>query len=533
MTGKRLYLLIFFFLIVLYQKSHLQTSIDTIIPSERRIEWNPGLEVTIPVYPVQTNVKDFGASGNGVSDDTQAFKNAISATAEGNALFIPEGTYLITSTLKIKKGIVLRGEGFSKTKINFNFNDGANCISIESWDESGWTNIIDGYLKGSNTIEVENNSNLKIGGIVQILQDNDPDVYTEGRNGSWDDESVGQILKVSGISGNTITLNKALYYSYNPDMKPRIRAIDMVEYAGIENMYIERVNNNDWGSNIILTNAAYCWIKNVWSEKTLTSHVMLRRTYKSEIRENFFHDSHVFGSGGQGYGITIEAQSTDNLIENNIFERLRHSMALQMGATGNVFGYNYSKDPFFEEGNDWLMSDVAVHGQYSYQNLFEGNTIQYILVDNVWGTNGPTTFFRNRIEKDVSHYLDDSEEFAFIKIEENNPFQNIIGNELGIASTSSQEAIIIKSTNEIIHGNYNYNEGLVSWDPGINERVFPNSLYLKQRPTWFGSLPWPFLGGDVSPNTNLLPAQDRFNKGKFIPEDQKSIINAPENLNLH
>lgn len=44
------------------------------------------------------SVKDFGAVGDGVNDDTQAFKNAIQA-AKGGYVFVPIGEYRITSPL--------------------------------------------------------------------------------------------------------------------------------------------------------------------------------------------------------------------------------------------------------------------------------------------------------------------------------------------------------------------------------------------------------------------------------------------------
>src|SRR5262245_30653595 len=46
----------------------------------------------IPTVPVRTNVKDFGATGNGSTDDTAAFQRALAATSNG-ALYIPAGRY--------------------------------------------------------------------------------------------------------------------------------------------------------------------------------------------------------------------------------------------------------------------------------------------------------------------------------------------------------------------------------------------------------------------------------------------------------
>lgn len=57
------------------------------------------------------NVKNYGARGNGVVDDTAAIQAAIDDCAVGNTLHIPMGTYLISSTLNLNKGLILAGAG--------------------------------------------------------------------------------------------------------------------------------------------------------------------------------------------------------------------------------------------------------------------------------------------------------------------------------------------------------------------------------------------------------------------------------------
>src|SRR5262245_59008644 len=54
-----------------------------------------------PVQATATvNVRDFGATGNGVTDDTQAIRNAIAAAkASGQGVLFPAGTYLHTQAI--------------------------------------------------------------------------------------------------------------------------------------------------------------------------------------------------------------------------------------------------------------------------------------------------------------------------------------------------------------------------------------------------------------------------------------------------
>lgn len=47
------------------------------------------------------NVKDFGAVGDGVTDDTTAIQNAIDAIPTGGALYFPNGTYMISDIIQI------------------------------------------------------------------------------------------------------------------------------------------------------------------------------------------------------------------------------------------------------------------------------------------------------------------------------------------------------------------------------------------------------------------------------------------------
>ncbi len=60
----------------------------------------------------EENVKAHGAMGDGYSDDTEAFENAIAAAAAkgGGTVFVPAGYYCLTKTLTLPSGVALVGE---------------------------------------------------------------------------------------------------------------------------------------------------------------------------------------------------------------------------------------------------------------------------------------------------------------------------------------------------------------------------------------------------------------------------------------
>jgi len=87
------------------------------------------------------SVKDFGASGDGVADDTVAIQNAINAAKIGNVVYFPPGTYKISSVLTLYAGVTLRGASsvatafgvhtFSKTPTRiWQSGASAHCVQI-------------------------------------------------------------------------------------------------------------------------------------------------------------------------------------------------------------------------------------------------------------------------------------------------------------------------------------------------------------------------------------------------------------------
>jgi hypothetical protein len=177
-------------------------------------------------------------------------------------------------------------------------------------------------------------------------------------------------------------------------------------------------------------------------------------------------------------------------------------MMVSIGANGNVFGYNYSRET---QSNDWwgyVPPDISVHGHFPFANLFEGNVVQHISVSDYWGPAGPdNTYLRNCVQTDG------------IRVYDSSNGQQFIGNSL----YENSPIIISNSVDEIfLHGNFV--QGEIQWDPNTADHSIPNSLYLSGRPGFYGSHEWPSVGGDMGlACTN--PAFERWSSGVMIPPE--------------
>lgn len=480
----------------------------TITPTPLRsnhMGWNPGLPNGIPDIPIAANVKEFGAAGDGFTDDSPAFQRTIDSIKSG-VILIPGGDYLLRSPLEINKSIVLRGEGSDKTNLLFDFGEQEveAAIWIGIYKRGNWIKLEDGYSKESTALKVSDPSLFQVGSFAEIKQENNPTImYTRPEwNVSWAADSVGQIVRVMAVDGNWITLEEPLQYDYQENMKPMIRVVGTIVNAGVEKLHLKRLDTG--GGNLIqMKHTAFSWVREVESEYAHNSHVNVDLSYRCEIRDSYFHHAYKYdyngpdrSSGrGVGYGINLTWHTTGCLIENNIFVHLRHSILAQFGATGNVVGYNLSREAYTPEGP---LPDISIHGHYPSYNLFESNIVQEIGISDYWGPAGPgNVYFRNRVEsknifvKDASH------------------FQVIVGNELLKGLINIDPSV----TEKTVFGNLI--KGKISWDTAPQNHTLPASYYYLSKPLFYGSMTWPSLGADSPGGT--IPALERYMQGKYIP----------------
>jgi hypothetical protein len=261
--------------------------------------------------------------------------------------------------------------------------------------------------------------------------------------------------------------------------------------------------------------------------------VWMLQSLQNEIRESYFHESIAGYGRSHGYGVLVDMFSSANLVENNIFRTLDGGFMMTAGgASGNVFGYNYMEDSRFDDPW-WLTGSPSLnHAPHPMMNLWEGNIGYQATGDFIHGSSSHNTVYRSRSlgwQREETDSNNNAVSFAT-----RNTYMNVVGCVLGTAGKSDRyealpgqpysntDVVIwalgimhgVEDTNVaatlLRHGNYDYVNNDVIWDPAIAEHTLPASLYLTSKPAWFGSVPFPPIGPDVAGLTEKLPAQLRY-----------------------
>lgn len=473
------------------------------LPLSRSVDWTlAGLRDTTTNGFIEIDMQAQGVVGNGTTPNDSIVENVLlSIINSGAILNFPSGNFLFNNTINIPTNIIIRGEGAEVTSFTMDLGGTGHSFRIQGQAiNSDTTSIINFSAKDSDFIIVSDPNSFSIGDWIQIIQD-DSDLVTS----SWAVNTVGQIVKVKTISNNKIVLESPLRMDYDTIRSPYILKVIPAENVGIECLKIHRIDNTapQQSSNIFFSYAVNCWVSGIESENCTFSHIQTNRSSNLHFSKSYFHHGFEYGGGGRAYGVMLQATSNECLVENNIFEHLRHSMIVQSGANGNVFSYNYSYDPYWESIPNNSAGDLVLHGNFVYANLFEQNICQNIVIDNSHGPNGPyNTMFRNRAEG-----------YGIFFSSNNSPNQNFLGNE--IPNTSFPYSIVnytILGTGHFIHGNNN--KGTIH--PAGTSTLMDSSYAYIQKEDFIPTAQWAGIGTPNSIGSSSIPAYDRYNTGTIF-----------------
>lgn len=513
-----------------------------IIPANRRIDWTPGVTVGVPGgIPNRTTIfRTLGPTATAADINT-----AISQCPSGQVVKLNPGTYNISSTLRFgfAKGVTLRGSGMSTVIRPGSIGEIVTIGADSGW--SGGTAITAGYAKGASNLTVASTSGLAVGYMVRVDQLNDPSfVWSTGGQ----ERLINQVTRIRAIAGNVVTVWPPLYYGLTPAGQPLMKHLggSQAELCGVEDMHFD-CTGRTVGEAVWIDQAFGCWIKNVRCTLVNNYNLLVTRSLQCEIAQAYCDDSLVHGPnhGGVVIGSTSSGMgSCGTLVYDCIINRIFPSIEVNAGSAGNVFAYNFIRDPFYDDFGQGVGLDVN-HLPHNMMTLCEGNVVNMIQNDGYFGSSSHHTYFRNWSHgwtdvygtynsKCISlnrwslhenmvgnvwgctnftpNYLNitlDDYDYALSTIYQFG-YPNMGNNNFNGTRPPSTDKVLARDLNveatALIHGNWDSKTKTVVWDPNIPDRTLPPSLYLANKAPWMGNLPWPMIGPDVNVAGNVNPA---------------------------
>ncbi|MFP3592575.1 glycosyl hydrolase family 28-related protein [Chryseobacterium sp. SIMBA_038] len=318
-----------------------------------------GLLLSIFSYSQNIDITKYGAKGDGVSDDTKAFENAVTEIKKKYSnqkkhvnLYIPSGTYIISKPIVLNKYISITGEFVNSTIIKVKEANSEALILEKSYDENiiynGYNYIKNLTFLGPNSdiqniftpknikSNITNSSGLKIYGLRTRIED----------------------VQVEGFSNNGIEIISA-YYTFLNNCFVRNNGVGILIDKESTSVYLTKseVRHNSIG--IYITGRSFAnFINDNMIENNLAGYLAPDKTSQlSNLKSN-------------GRAIVIDGAS-NNIITNNYFEQHYISIAVK-DSYNNLINNNFFAVTGDTANNDKNQTLYQLSGS-SINNVFEKN----------------------------------------------------------------------------------------------------------------------------------------------------------------
>lgn len=466
------------------------------IPKERLVDWsNVGARSDIAnIYAVVDFLKLKNEMN--LSDDEAIAYLLENKVAGFNRIYFRNGTYNFTKPFVLSDSTSIVGESSEYTILEFDLGGNNHLISSIGKSNKDTTFLSLSLITGTNSFSIKNH-NLKSGDIIYLFDEDGEKITSD-----WAKYSTGQIIEIESVTNDLVLLKSQIRRDFKSEDNPRIVTLDLKRNINISKITIIRKDQTESQTgNIYLEYVKDASVSCVRSYNSNFAHITIANSLNCQVTGSYFQDGFNYGGGGKAYGVMIQFATSECLVYNNQFNHLRHSMILQAGPNGNVISYNYSKDPSWTDvalpANS--AGDLVLHGNYPYMNLFEGNTVQNIIIDDSHGQNGKyNTFFRNRAE------------LYGIFMNAGTNSQNYIGNEV----TNSGFLL----GNYVLSGSdhYEYGNNIKGKTTPINtDQIAISSLYLTKKLDYYDEINWPPIGLSNKLGSNIIEAENS-NKYNYL-----------------
>lgn len=408
-------------------------------------------EKKLPTYEVTSNVRDFGAKGDGQTDDSAAFQKAFDEAPEG-AILVPGGRYVITKPLTLSRSnIVLRGRGYDKTVLFFpkplnevrpswsqtttglrtsQYSWSGGFIRIqgereerargerrEQFEGRSLAVVSQGALRGGRVLKVKSADKLKVGQELVIRQRDARDNSLAAHLYSGDSGPVDklrgrmrtlQVARITNIKGSLVAFDRTFRQDIELRWRPELLTFEpKVQRSGIEFLAFEFPvtpyggHFKEEGYNpVTFSEVAHCWLKHIWVSNADSGPFIdgFFNTIDGIVLDSKRGLDKTDCSGHHG----ISYEGGDNLCINFDFRtKFIHDFTLTRAASGNVICDGKGVDLSLDH-----------HKKAPYENLF--TNLDAGVGSRLWMSGGGsglgkhcgarTTFWKISAEMDIPYF---------------------------------------------------------------------------------------------------------------------------------
>lgn len=501
-----------------------------IIPADRLTIWTPGTYTGVQggiinrTNSINVTAAPYNCPTNGTSECSSNIQAAINACPSNGTVYIPAGNYKTTNALTLRSYITVRGAGMTSTFINLaGGNDGFSLRQGTGpfYNASDQPIVFTGPTNTSTTIGLTNTSDFTVGRMMQVTQ------YVS--TNQYDDPLITPTGTITGGSGwqrkqkvfllskttNSLSFWPPLSTDYTANPVRCVPGLANYFGVGIESLTVE-MSNSTGQVGIYFEELINSWVKGVRVRHSFNYDIEWADCLQCEIRDSWIDELNHSGNNGGGLLFTADSNC---LVENSVFFEAFPCLEIN-ASSGNVFGYN------FVLNTNGLFAVDTNHGPHSDFNLYEGNEATTFEADGYYGSCSQDTIYRNWIS---GQYTSPTNQVGYtMSLCRLTRDYSLVGNIFGFSNAVMSSDGVSKGNPNIGNGfnngtnappwpdfgvypgpngwqevdtnvlktliqfgNYNYWSNTIPPAQSLGTNTLAASLYLTNKPAWFGGLAWP------------------------------------------
>jgi hypothetical protein len=311
----------------------VQTTVGAVTAQTTFLQAGTGAVLRSAQSKLQESVsaRDFGAVGDGVTDDQAAIQLAVNSGAtlvDGQGL-----TYKVNSRIILPSDITIQNFNFDMTSLPDSGSGTALYFGLQATGSQGslmplTTNAVAGFGPNpSVTLSLSNAATLTAGDLIFVTSDQ---IWTGSTK-------IGELAEVLYVDATTVYLQSPLTYSYAVADNAGVRKVTPVENITIRNCSV--LGPSGLTTSPLLRNGFFGvnFGRNITAENCRISNfqrsgVEFRRVFQGWMRDCVVKNIIDY------YGCSVFDGSSYINVSNNVFENTRHGVSL--GSSASVGGIN-------------------------------------------------------------------------------------------------------------------------------------------------------------------------------------------------